>query len=491
MAMKRVIDVRPQTRLSFKKTFQICLSGIKHRVFRSTLTLSVITLAVSFFMFLLSESAAIQSISVGVDDEVIADRIGNTWISTYFTMASNLEFTRRLASAKEDLEVKSLFIGTGLYDESNLEALIYSSHFEVNYLDYFQKLSPGKKINLVGALTGREIFEYLLDEKNQQLFRQRMQPMISLKLPSSYEELVRFIGNYKVYRKRLQSANEKWNDHVHKFDQEILQIAGSSNIQNWIIQADVNAFNTDIIPLFKKYGFEMQSDELSEVVEALAFSKDRSDIFKILTMPDKISGWNKAFLKNHDITFKMRNLGDQKVVDLLDGKYSLERLQNISEKVKYQEHLSKLEGELLVKNEGKSGSLLSGRQIFLLSISFLVCMVGITNAMLMAITERFREIATMKCLGAKDGFILGQFIMEAGLQGIVGGVLGGIIGLVITVLKGSFVFGYYFWVYFPLYGFVISAIAAFLTGIVLSVLASVYPSWSASRMAPMEAMRVE
>ena len=36
------------------------------------------------------------------------------------------------------------------------------------------------------------------------------------------------------------------------------------------------------------------------------------------------------------------------------------------------------------------------RQMFLVAISFLVCMVGITNAMLMSITERFREIATMK-----------------------------------------------------------------------------------------------
>jgi ABC-type antimicrobial peptide transport system permease subunit len=157
----------------------------------------------------------------------------------------------------------------------------------------------------------------------------------------------------------------------------------------------------------------------------------------------------------------------------------------------YQERLASLEAVLKGKNENKSGSLLSGRQLFLLSVSFLVCMVGITNAMLMAITERFREIATMKCLGAKDSFILAQFMMEAGLQGMVGGILGSLIGLFMALLKGSVLFGSYFWSYLPLNGFMSSSLIAFLAGIFLSVLASIYPSWSASRMAPMEAMRVE
>jgi electron transport complex protein RnfD len=54
--------------------------------------------------------------------------------------------------------------------------------------------------------------------------------------------------------------------------------------------------------------------------------------------------------------------------------------------------------------------------------------------MLMAITERFREIATMKCLGATDGFIMSQFMMEAGLQGLAGGAIGVLIGLVLAMV---------------------------------------------------------
>ena len=39
------------------------------------------------------------------------------------------------------------------------------------------------------------------------------------------------------------------------------------------------------------------------------------------------------------------------------------------------------------------------KQTWLISLSLLVCVVGIANAMLMSVTERFREIGTMKCLG--------------------------------------------------------------------------------------------
>ena len=46
---------------------------------------------------------------------------------------------------------------------------------------------------------------------------------------------------------------------------------------------------------------------------------------------------------------------------------------------------------------------ISTKDIWLIVMSLIVCVVGIANSMLMAVTERFREIGTMKCLGALDG----------------------------------------------------------------------------------------
>ena len=134
---------------------------------------------------------------------------------------------------------------------------------------------------------------------------------------------------------------------------------------------------------------------------------------------------------------------------------------------------------------------LSPLQFFLLAISFLVCMVGITNAMLMSITERFREIATMKCLGATDTYILMQFMMEAAMQGFVGGILGVVIGFVIAALRSWTNFNFYLFEYWPGGDMAVCSLVSLLAGVLLAMLASIVPSWIASRMAPMDAMRVE
>jgi hypothetical protein len=57
---------------------------------------------------------------------------------------------------------------------------------------------------------------------------------------------------------------------------------------------------------------------------------------------------------------------------------------------------------------------------WLMSLALLVAFVGILNAMLMSVTERFREIGTMKCLGALDSFIIKLFLIESLFQGGVG-----------------------------------------------------------------------
>ena len=118
-------------------------------------------------------------------------------------------------------------------------------------------------------------------------------------------------------------------------------------------------------------------------------------------------------------------------------------------------------------------------------------MVGIANAMLMSITERFREIATMKCLGATDSFILIQFMMEACFQGVAGGVFGVFVGFILCMAKTTAAYGAYPFYYFPFSGLLICGIVSLFIGIFLAILASLYPSWAASRMAPMEAMRIE
>jgi putative ABC transport system permease protein len=145
-----------------------------------------------------------------------------------------------------------------------------------------------------------------------------------------------------------------------------------------------------------------------------------------------------------------------------------------------------------VPSEGAGLFGLSERNRWLIALSFLECVVGVANAMLMSVTERFTEIATMKCLGAMDRFVMMMFVFEAVIQGAAGGVAGLLLGGLLALGRALVDYG-------SLVGSAAGAagpvglamLGSLVTGVILAAIAAVGPAWIASRLAPMEAMRVE
>jgi len=134
---------------------------------------------------------------------------------------------------------------------------------------------------------------------------------------------------------------------------------------------------------------------------------------------------------------------------------------------------------------------MKAKDLWLVMLALLVCFVGIVNAMLMSVSERFREIGTMKCLGALDSFIVKLFLLESSFQGAAGTVMGIVIGFVLSLLRATFAYGRYTYTYFPARDILLSAAMSVAVGVILCVLAAVYPAGTAARMEPVEAMRVE
>ena len=129
------------------------------------------------------------------------------------------------------------------------------------------------------------------------------------------------------------------------------------------------------------------------------------------------------------------------------------------------------------------------KQTWLISLSLLVCVVGIANAMLMSVTERFREIGTMKCLGALDTFIVKLFLLESTFQGLAGTSAGIVIGFALTLGLALLDYGGYTFTYFPLAGIAESAGYALVVGTLLSLIGAMLPAYRAAKMEPVEAMR--
>jgi putative ABC transport system permease protein len=128
---------------------------------------------------------------------------------------------------------------------------------------------------------------------------------------------------------------------------------------------------------------------------------------------------------------------------------------------------------------------------WMLGIALLISFVGIVNAMLISVTERFREIGTMKCLGGLDSFIVKLYLVESLFQGIVGTLLGIILGVVLAYSEGLGRFGGEAWVLMPVFELLKILLLTFFSGVALTVMGALYPAWRAARMEPVDAMRSE
>jgi ABC-type antimicrobial peptide transport system permease subunit len=131
----------------------------------------------------------------------------------------------------------------------------------------------------------------------------------------------------------------------------------------------------------------------------------------------------------------------------------------------------------------------SPKERWILFLSLLVCVVGIVNTQLMAVADRFREIGTMKCLGALDRFILRLFLIEATLQGLIGAGIGAFTGAGIALLGSFFKFGLASISFVSFNDIIISIAYSIGLGCFLSIIGVMYPALLAARMQPIEAMR--
>ncbi len=118
------------------------------------------------------------------------------------------------------------------------------------------------------------------------------------------------------------------------------------------------------------------------------------------------------------------------------------------------------------------------------SISLVVGGIGIMNIMLVSVTERTREIGLRMAVGAKSRHILVQFLTEAVVLSAIGGCIGAFVGILGSLLIAK-VGGW------PTLLSPLAVAGAIVFSGAVGIFFGYYPSWKASRLEPIAALRYE
>lgn len=130
----------------------------------------------------------------------------------------------------------------------------------------------------------------------------------------------------------------------------------------------------------------------------------------------------------------------------------------------------------------------------LLSLIIAVAAFNIITSLSLLVMEKQAEVAILKTLGLKRGRILAIFMIQGAGAGIIGALIGSLLGMLISSqlnflmpLFGMLPKGVHLPIVLDFYGILIIAVSAML----ISLLATLYPSWRAAAVQPAEALRYE
>ncbi len=120
------------------------------------------------------------------------------------------------------------------------------------------------------------------------------------------------------------------------------------------------------------------------------------------------------------------------------------------------------------------------------TIAVAIGAIGMLNTMVMAVTERTREIGTLRALGWRQSRVAWAIVLEAMVLSVVGAAVGCLLAIVMLRLLS----------YLPNTSGLVDGrfspwvmVLGFALSLAISVLGAVYPAWWAARLSPMDALR--
>jgi hypothetical protein len=487
------LEVRNQVVLGPIRCLYLTMSGMYYRLTRSLITVAIVALAVAFLAYMLSYTVWVQERTVSAYQELKADRQLGEWSSRLAMADPEYSIIDNFVSANKTRISEYSRWGT-LTPEEIQQLTQISSRFG-EFLSYFKRIRESSRAVLVGDNDAHGVPALLQDSAYFDVFCKQLQEL-SLHMPLGDKETFhQFISTDYTYMTR--TAERIRNGQVAAIAAVHAGFPERSPLE-MMAQAPADAYR-----YVSAAGYEITPEGMSALSQQAVMAIHEQILTRALALLDVKSAIERASGIKQDlvdigtvtawVTSRKRA---QSVIDCLpstqtkDATITADAVVALAQHFQRSAKLQKVVGtEIPVAKSGLWNMIGSSRWLIL--VSFLVCAVGICNTMFMSVTERFKEIATMKCLGAMDGFVMLQFVFEALIQGLAGSVVGLVLGMLLTVARGMAGYGGFFFESTPGLILVTAFAFSFVTGLALAALAVVGPAWVASRLAPMEAMRVE
>lgn len=491
--MKEIV-AQNQVDLGPARCLQLALSGIRFRLFRSLITIAILALAVAFLSHMLCYSVMSGATERVLWQEMAQERSLGVQLRRMET-ADPLAAVLRNLQGQDPVRMAEYRMWSG--QESEAWA---GTQARVETLTRFQQaiatLSPRHRAILAGDRDALDLLTHLQEDVAREAFLKRLE-QIGVPVPlggrTALETFV--LGDWPVLQETARAVRQ---GHQRSADRLEAMLEGHRAFQVLIeepvrlktlyAEAGFSAEGIDFERL-AAYAGDIRVQRLME--GALGRLDVRRDLSRQMETdpgeltPARLYRWITGG-RGHAEAFAalLEDAGLSAVPDA-------EALHRVAANVQHQRRLQDLVPQEPDAAASENAFGLDSGARWLIGLAFMVCVIGVANAMLMSVTERFTEIATMKCLGAMDQFIMRMFVFEAAIQGLIGGIAGAVLGIVLACVRGASEYGGTL-VAFPVFGTVLlSALLSLAVGILLAVLAAVGPSFTAARLAPMEAMRVE
>ncbi|NLX05285.1 MAG: ABC transporter permease [Phycisphaerae bacterium] len=489
----KVIDIQQQPTMGFSRTLSITIIGIRYRLFRSLVTVVVIAVAVAFLMNIVGESLIRKSVLENSADRLRELRHAAVWAARLSVPGTAEDIILNLGKAEPDSPLYQESQVLAGFDPGEMQAVHEQVCRAAEYLTFFGELDYGRRRRMVAGAEGSDIFRSLRETGRMERFEDALAGMKSVRFPGTIEQFRDFVGQWPEIEGRVQRIREGRRQAIR----QVREVLDGRPVVDALTDA-TGQFGQAV----RAAGFRLGEDE------AGAVAREARRMVDVRILEDSVNkpAIRKALSSRLDVL--PADVTVQTLWDFVGSRENAEwylakmregELDTAGLTVERTVELAGVDAEFasLVRAEHLGGDLSGGflgvgeRMTWLMLVSMLVCVVGIANAMLMSVTERFREIATLKCLGALDGSIMLMFVLEAALLGVVGGVMGAVGGVLIALGRMIGSFGSLMFGATPAGDLTAAAIAATVVGVVLAAVAAVYPSFKAARLAPMEAMRIE